>query len=82
MGAPRTEAILDLMDEEEKKWIRETARREGVSAQTIYDAISITQDNIGDGYILEFIWERGASQLVDWYKRGIEDGKHLTTAST
>lgn len=64
-----------MLDEEEKSWIRKTAKEEGVSAQTVYDAIRITQDNIGSGYILPFIWERGAMQLVEWYKRGLEDGK-------
>ena len=70
------------MDEQEKEWVRKTAKEEGISAQTVYDAIRITQDNIGDGYIVEYFWERGASQLVEWYKRGIEEGKRLTTAST
>ena len=64
-----------ILEEEDKDWIHKKAKEEGVKAQLIYDALSVTQENIGDGYIFDFLWDRGASQLVEWYKQGVAWGK-------
>lgn len=44
----------------------------------VYDAIKITKENVGE-YVIDYLWERGASDLVAWYKNGVEDGQRLTT---